>query len=36
MVTYKNPETGQLVKSQFTVSWMFDMQGRGAEMFPLA
>ncbi len=27
MVTYKNPETGQLVKSQFTVSWMFDKLG---------
>ena len=27
MVTYRNPETGQLVKSQFTVSWMFDKQG---------
>jgi hypothetical protein len=27
MVTYRNPETGQLVKSQFTVSWMFDRQG---------
>jgi hypothetical protein len=27
MVTYKNPETGQLVKSQFTVSWMYDKQG---------
>lgn len=27
MVTYRNPETGQTVKSQFTVSWMFDKQG---------
>jgi len=27
MVTYRNPETGQLVKGQFTVSWMFDKQG---------
>ena len=27
MVTYRNPETGQRVKSQFTVSWMFDKQG---------
>jgi predicted dehydrogenase len=27
MVTYRNPETGQLVKSQFTVSWMYDKQG---------
>jgi len=27
MVTYKNPDTGQLVKAQFTVSWMFDKQG---------
>jgi len=27
MVTYKNPETGRLVKAQFTVSWMFDKQG---------
>ncbi len=27
MVTYKNPETGQHVKSQFTVSWMYDKQG---------
>ncbi|HVC94638.1 MAG TPA: Gfo/Idh/MocA family oxidoreductase [Pirellulales bacterium] len=27
MVTYRNPESGQLVKSQFTVSWMFDKQG---------
>jgi len=27
MVTYRNPESGQLVKSQFSVSWMFDKQG---------
>jgi predicted dehydrogenase len=27
MVTYKNPETGARVKSQFTVSWMYDKQG---------
>lgn len=27
MVTFRNPETGQLVKSQFTVSWMYDKQG---------
>lgn len=27
MVTYRNPETGQLVKGQFTVSWMYDKQG---------
>jgi len=27
IVTYKNPDTGQLTKAQFTVSWMFDMQG---------
>jgi predicted dehydrogenase len=27
MVTYKNPETGQHVKGQFTVSWMYDKQG---------
>jgi predicted dehydrogenase len=26
-VTFRNPETGQQVKSQFTVSWMFDRQG---------
>ena len=24
IVTYKNPETGQLAKAQFTVSWMYD------------
>ncbi len=27
IVTYRNPETGQLVKTQFTSSWMFDKQG---------
>ena len=27
IVTYRNPETGQLVKAQFTNSWMFDKQG---------
>ncbi len=27
MVTFKNPETGALVKSQFTVSWMYDKMG---------
>jgi predicted dehydrogenase len=27
MVTYRNPETGQKVKSQFTNSWMFEKQG---------
>jgi len=27
MVTFRNPETDQLVKSQFTVSWMYDKQG---------
>ena len=27
IVTYENPETGQLVKAQFTVSWMYDKQG---------
>jgi len=27
MVTYKNPETGQIVKGQFTDSWMFEKQG---------
>lgn len=27
MVTYKNPETGQLSKAQFTVSWMYDKLG---------
>jgi predicted dehydrogenase len=27
MVTYRNPQTGQLVKSQFTNSWMNDKQG---------
>ena len=27
IVTYKNPESGAIVKSQFTVSWMYDKQG---------
>ncbi|MBW3599779.1 MAG: Gfo/Idh/MocA family oxidoreductase [Planctomycetes bacterium] len=27
VTTFRNPETGQLVKSQFTVSWMFDKVG---------
>ncbi|MGD9721153.1 MAG: Gfo/Idh/MocA family protein [Pirellulales bacterium] len=27
MVTFKNPETGQRVKAQFSVSWMYDKQG---------
>jgi predicted dehydrogenase len=27
MITYRNPETGQAVKSQFTNSWMFEKQG---------
>jgi predicted dehydrogenase len=27
MVTYRNPESGQISKAQFTVSWMFDKQG---------
>ncbi len=27
MVTYRNPETGQVVKAQFTNSWMFEKQG---------
>jgi len=26
-ITYKNPETEQLVKAQFTDSWMYDKQG---------
>ncbi len=26
-VTYRNPETGQLVKSQFSNSWMYEKQG---------
>jgi hypothetical protein len=26
-VTYEHPDTGQLVKAQFTVSWMYDKQG---------
>jgi predicted dehydrogenase len=27
MVTYRNPETSQLIKAQFNNSWMFDKQG---------
>jgi len=27
MITFKNPETGQIVKAQFTDSWMFEKQG---------
>ena len=27
MITFRNPETGQLVKAQFTNSWMFEKQG---------
>lgn len=27
LVTYRNPESGQRVKAQFTVSWMYDKQG---------
>ena len=27
IVTFRNPETGQIVKSQFTNSWMFEKQG---------
>ncbi|HKJ69608.1 MAG TPA: Gfo/Idh/MocA family oxidoreductase [bacterium] len=27
LVTFKNPETGQKVKGQFTNSWMYDKQG---------
>ncbi len=27
MLTFKNPETGQIVKAQFTNSWMFEKQG---------
>jgi predicted dehydrogenase len=27
IVTFRNPETGQLVKGQFTDSWMYDKQG---------
>ncbi len=27
IVTFRNPETGQLVKAQFTNSWMFEKQG---------
>lgn len=27
IVTFRNPDSGQIVKSQFTVSWMFDLLG---------
>lgn len=27
MITFQNPDTGQLVKAQFTNSWMYDKQG---------
>lgn len=27
IVTFRNPETGQIVKAQFTNSWMYDKQG---------
>ncbi|MBN2308333.1 MAG: Gfo/Idh/MocA family oxidoreductase [Candidatus Hydrogenedentes bacterium] len=27
MITYRNPDTGQHVKSQFSCSWMYDKQG---------
>jgi predicted dehydrogenase len=27
IITYRNPDTGQVVKSQFTDSWMFEKQG---------
>jgi predicted dehydrogenase len=27
IVTFKNPDTGQIVKGQFTDSWMYDKQG---------
>lgn len=27
IITFRNPETGQLVKGQFTNSWMFEKQG---------
>jgi len=27
IVTFKNPESGQIVKAQFTDSWMYDKQG---------
>jgi len=27
IVTFRNPETNQIVKAQFTVSWMYDKQG---------
>jgi predicted dehydrogenase len=27
MITYRNPQSGQIVKAQFTDSWMFEKQG---------
>jgi predicted dehydrogenase len=27
IITFKNPDTGQLIKGQFTDSWMYDKQG---------
>jgi predicted dehydrogenase len=27
LITYRNPESGQMVKAQFTDSWMFEKQG---------
>src|SRR5699024_8498765 len=27
LVTFRNPDTGQIVKAQFTDSWMYDKQG---------
>jgi predicted dehydrogenase len=32
MVTYRNPETGQLVKGQFTSSWVYEKQGMRLSM----
>lgn len=32
IITYRNPETGQVVKSQFTDSWMYDKQGMRLSM----
>lgn len=36
IVTFKNPDTGQLVKAQFTDSWMYDKQGLRLTMDALA
>ena len=36
MVTFRNPETGQLVQAQFTNSWMYDKQGLRLTMDGLA